>query len=69
MLIQDLDCQVLDNTDQYKSRRQAIVQYVLRTFRSHNPYIYKFLLCEILNLVNVLFQVYTDIRKIVSNSM
>ena len=57
MLIQDMDCQPLDGTEQYKARRQSVVNYFLRTFRTHNPYVYKFLMCEVLNLVNILFQV------------
>ena len=58
MLVQDLNNKnILDGMDQYKARRQAVVEYILRTFRTHNSYIYKFIFCEVLNLVNILFQV------------
>jgi len=59
MLVQDLNNKnILDGMDQYKARRQAVVEYILRTFRTHNSYIYKFIFCEVLNLVNILFQIY-----------
>ena len=58
MLVQDMNNKnILDGIEQYKARRQAVVQYILRTFRTHNSYIYKFIFCETLNLVNLLFQV------------
>jgi len=58
MLIQGLDLPMLDGVDGVKDKRQSVVNYFLRTFRSHNSYVYKFLFCEVLNLVNILFQIY-----------
>ncbi len=58
MLINGLDVPLIDNNGgQFKDRRSAIVHYFFRTFRTHNSYTYKFVLCEVLNLVNILVQV------------
>ena len=57
MLIQGLDGTMLEGVDGVKSKRVAVVSYFFRTFRSHNSYVYKFLFCEFLNLVNIIFQV------------
>ena len=58
MLVQDMNNKnILDGIEQYDARRQAVVKYILRTIRTHNSYIYKFIFCEVLNLVNILFQV------------
>ena len=60
MLVQDMNNKnILEGIEQYNARRQAVVDYILRTFRTHNSYIYKFIFCEVLNLVNILFQVST----------
>ena len=60
MLVQDMNNKnILDGIEQYNARRQSVVDYILRTFRTHNSYIYKFIFCEVLNLVNILFQVST----------
>ena len=60
MLVQDMNNKnILEGIEQYNARRQAVVDYILRTFRTHNSYIYKFIFCEVLNLVNILFQVRT----------
>ena len=60
MLVQDMNNKnILDGIEQYNARRQSVVDYILRTFRTHNSYIYKFIFCEVLNLVNILFQVRT----------
>ena len=57
MLIQGLDLNDLEGVDGVKDKRQSVVNYFIRTFRTHNSYVYKFLFCEVLNLANVLFQV------------
>ena len=58
MLIQGLDMPMLDGVDGVKDKRQSVVNYFLRTFRTHNSYVYKFLACEVLNLVNIICQMY-----------
>jgi len=35
-----------------------VVHYFIRTFHTHNSYTYKFVLCEVLNLVNIIGQIY-----------
>ncbi len=58
MLIQGMDGLMLDGEgEKFRDRRSAIVHYFFRTFRTHNSYVYKFILCEVLNLVNILLQV------------
>ena len=57
MLIQGLDNPCLDDEDTEKDRRANVVDYFMRTFRTHNSYVFKFIFCELLNLVNILFQV------------
>ena len=58
MLIKGMDLHTLDNpSEQFRDRRTANVNYFFRTFRTHNSYVYKFVLCEVLNLVNILMQV------------
>ena len=59
MLLQDLDTQIL-HTDRETThtKRKAIVNYILRNIRTHNGYVYKFVLCEFLNLINIAGQLY-----------
>ena len=35
-----------------------MVNYVMRNLRTHNFYVYKFIFCEFLNLVNIIGQMY-----------
>ncbi len=58
MLIKGMDLRTLDNpSEQFRDRRTTNVDYFFRTFLTHNSYAYKFVLCEVLNLVNILMQV------------
>lgn len=41
-----------------KEKRSVIVNYILRNIRTHNLYVYKFIFCEFLNLVNIIGQMY-----------
>jgi len=57
MLLQGLDQQSLDGSSEVtKDRRSVIVNYVVRNLRTHNLYVYKFIFCEFLNLVNIIGQ-------------
>ena len=38
--------------------RSVVVNYVMRNLRTHNFYVYKFIFCEFLNLVNIIGQMY-----------
>lgn len=59
LLLQNLDENTLDTEPETtKERRSVIVNYVLRNMRTHNLYVYKFIFCEFLNLVNIIGQMY-----------
>merc|ERR1712227_492613 len=59
LLLQDLYTQTLDTGEEStKERRGVIVSYILRNLKTHNVYVYKFIFCEFLNLVNVIGQMY-----------
>lgn len=58
MLIQGLDSTTLDGTDKFTDQRKSVVDYFMRTFKTHNSYTFKFVFCETLNLVNMLFQIW-----------
>ncbi len=38
--------------------RARICDYIMRTLRTHNLYAYKFICCELLNLVNVIGKIF-----------
>jgi len=57
MLIQELDKPMIDS-ESSKDRRTVIVNWVTRTIRSHNLYVYKFVFCEVLNFINIVGQMY-----------
>lgn len=59
MLLQNLDQRTLENDpDHTKDKRNVIVNYIVRNLRTHNFYVYKFIFCEFLNLVNIIGQMY-----------
>jgi len=59
LLLQNLDENTLDtDRDTTQDRRLVIVNYVIRNLRQHNVYVYKFIFCEFLNLVNIIGQMY-----------
>lgn len=59
MLLQGLDERTLEgDVDGTKTKRSIIVNYVAKTVRTHNLYVYKFIFCEFLNLVNIIGQMY-----------
>lgn len=58
MLIQGLDGAMLHGTESAEDKRKSVVAYYVRTMQSHNPYVFKFVFCEVLNLVNILFQIF-----------
>lgn len=41
-----------------KENRKLLTQYLARTMRQHNLYAIKYFVCEVLNLVNVIVQIY-----------
>ena len=59
LLLQDLDSQIL-HTDRETThtKREVIVNYIHMNLRTHNEYVYKFVFCEFLNLVNIFGQLF-----------
>ena len=59
MVIQGLDEPVLneEDVDTEKDRRSTIANYFTGHLNTHSSYIYKFIFCEFLNLVNIVGQV------------
>jgi hypothetical protein len=57
LLIQDMDQPTLDDPETMKDRRTNVVNYFISHLRTHNSYVFKFVFCEVLNLVNILTQV------------
>ena len=58
MLVENLDSLGLQDPESKRERREASVNYFVRALHSHNFYVAKYIICEILNLVNVLCQIY-----------
>jgi len=58
LLLQGLDQLSLEGVEGTQEKRRKIVNYVMSNLRSHNIYVYKFILCELLNLVNVFGQMW-----------
>jgi hypothetical protein len=59
LLLQNLGENSLDiEPEKTNERRLVIVKYFQRNLRTHNIYIYKFIFCEFLNLVNIIGQMY-----------
>ena len=64
MLMQGMNGAMLDTgSEKFETERKKFIDYFLRTFHTHSSYVYKFVFCEVLNLVNVLFQVHNDSRN------
>ena len=63
MVIQGLDTPNLFDEDTQKDRRATIANYFVGHINTHSSYIYKFIVCEFLNLVNIVGQVRNDILK------
>jgi len=59
LLLQNLDEKKLyDDPETTKERRSVIVKYILTNIRKHNLYVFKFIFCEFLNLVNIVCQMF-----------
>merc|ERR1719322_1479185 len=60
MLIQDLHGHSIDGGlgEESNKKRRLVVNYFLKTLRTHNAYTYKFVFCEFLNLFNIFGQMY-----------
>ena len=47
-----------DEPESKEDKRRAAVQYFIQRLGTHNSYIAKYVACEVLNFINVLFQIY-----------
>lgn len=57
MLVLDLNCPVVAE-DSKSDRRKLLVDYFVSNLHSQNFYAYRFFLCEILNVINVIGQIF-----------
>lgn len=57
MLVLDLNCPVISE-DCKSDRRKLLVDYFFSNLHSQNFYAYRFFLCELLNFINVVGQIY-----------
>jgi len=58
LMVQGMDEKTLMEPEGKEDKRRAAVQYFIRTLGSHNSYVAKYVACEVLNFINVLFQIY-----------
>ena len=59
LLLQDFSAVSIEtDAESTKGKRHVIANYVTRNLRTHNVYVYKFIFCEFLNLVNIVGQMY-----------
>ena len=56
--MKEVDYFCLESSDKEREKRLVVVNYVSRTFYFHNLYATKFVICEILNLLNIIGQMY-----------
>ena len=60
LLLTGLDATWMERPGDLDGKKDMLVKYFHRTLRTHNSYVFKFVFCEILNLVNILAQVKID---------
>lgn len=57
MLVLDLNCPIV-NEECKKDRKKILVDYFIENLSRHNFYAFRFFICEALNFVNVIGQIY-----------
>lgn len=57
MLVAQLNTPIVDE-DLKKSRLEMMVKYFNINLNNHNPYAIKYIVCEVLNFINVIGQIY-----------
>ena len=68
MVIQDLDKPMTgDDLEAVKERRANVVNYFIGHIKTHNLYVFKFIFCEFLNLVNIVGQVSNLYKLLTTN--
>jgi len=58
LIIQGLDETYIEKPKNTDDRKRLLVNYLSRNVKRHNLYTFKFVFCEVLNLVNVIVQIY-----------
>jgi len=58
LILQGLDADYIEKPSSVDDRKLLLVNYFMRNVRKHDLYAYKFVFCEVLNLVNVIVQIY-----------
>ncbi|XP_057326644.1 innexin inx2-like [Microplitis mediator] len=58
MLMQDLNCPITSDAEKTEKNYQSLVSYLTENTGVQNFYAYRFFLCEILNFINVIGQIY-----------
>lgn len=57
MLSTNLNVPILNNKDR-KERQSAVANYLFENLHHHNIYLFRFILCELLNLMNIIAQIF-----------
>lgn len=57
MLVMDLNCPIVDE-DNKCTRKGLILDYFISNIKNHNFYAFRFFFCEVLNLINVIGQIF-----------
>lgn len=63
MLTAQLNTPIVDE-DTKKGRLESMVKYFNINLHTHNPYAIKYIVCEVLNFINVIGQIYFTNRYI-----
>ena len=57
LISQGLNKEYIEKPSDMDGQKDLLVKYFKRTIHHHNSYVFKFVFCELLNLVNILVQV------------
>ena len=57
LISQGLNKEYIEKPSDLDGQKDLLVKYFKRTIHHHNSYVFKFVFCELLNLVNILVQV------------
>jgi len=58
LISQGLNKEYIEKPSDMDGQKDLLVKYFKRTIHHHNSYVFKFVFCELLNLVNILVQIY-----------
>lgn len=57
MLVMDLNCPIVDEENKC-GRKKLILDYFISNIKNHNFYAFRFFICEVLNFINVVGQIF-----------